>query len=765
MTKTRSKWQLVVVGILLLLTLQYVLWRSLFTLNLDTVVNGVFSLGLLLAEILRLAGSTIQLFFLSQIKDRSQEADWGELSVISGRFTPSVDILIPTYNEHPSILRRTIIGCQALDYTRKTIYLLDDTRRPEMKRLAAELGCEYITRPNNLNAKAGNLNNALPQTSGDLIAVFDADFIPTRNFLKRTVGFFKDKEVALVQTPQSYYNPDPVAYNLGLENILTAEEELFYRHIQPIRDSANSIVCCGTSFVVRRSALLSIGGFFTDSIAEDYYTGVCLSALGYKLIYLDEKLSAGLAAENIASHVSQRLRWAQGTLQGLFLEANPLRIPGLTNLQRLVHLDGLLYWFTSWSRIYFLIVPIAYAFFGIIPFKATATEVLCFLVPFYLLQFSVFSWINCRSRSAFMSDIYSVVSCFPIGLTVLQTMLNPFSRGFKVTPKGISRESFNYNWQLASPLIIVFVATAISFGFNLTELLIPASSLPSQETAQLTQGISLAWIWSGYNLLVLSIALLILLDSPNPNTDEWFDLRKVVRINIGGQTYWGITKWISQVGAQIKLTEKLSISLKDNIKVSLKIMGENLRLQGKITHTDLTSESPTFQIGFNQQMSLPQTRCLIEMLFCGVGQWKRCDTPGEFSLLWLLLKSLLQPRFVFNRNPNLSTISSAEVPSSTLTKLNDGIAVVAPAPKAMATVADFQEDNSSQPLLTPISLVAQPRVKAPSVPQRVGEEVAIKVAIPMNPELNSQVEASAHWEAEGETVVIKVAIPNEIIQK
>ncbi|NEO01011.1 MAG: glycosyltransferase, partial [Moorea sp. SIO3I7] len=194
MTKTRSKWQLVVVGILLLLTVQYVLWRSLFTLNLDTMVNGVFSLGLLLAEILRLVGSTIQLFFLSQIKDRSQEADWGELSVISGRFTPSVDILIPTYNEHPSILRRTIIGCQALEYARKTIYLLDDTRRPEMKKLAAELGCEYITRPNNLNAKAGNLNNALPQTSGDLIAVFDADFIPTRNFLKRTVGFFKDKE-------------------------------------------------------------------------------------------------------------------------------------------------------------------------------------------------------------------------------------------------------------------------------------------------------------------------------------------------------------------------------------------------------------------------------------------------------------------------------------------------------------------------------------------------------------------------------------------
>lgn len=118
------------------------------------------------------------------------------MDVISGAFTPSVDVLIPTYNEPPFILRRTVIGCQALEYGAKRIYLLDDTQRSDVKALAGELGCEYLTRPDNSHAKAGNLNHALALTDGELIVVFDADFIPTKNFLIRTVGFFKTRRLA-----------------------------------------------------------------------------------------------------------------------------------------------------------------------------------------------------------------------------------------------------------------------------------------------------------------------------------------------------------------------------------------------------------------------------------------------------------------------------------------------------------------------------------------------------------------------------------------
>lgn len=130
--------------------------------------------------------------------------------------------------------------------------------------------------------------------------------------------------------------------------------------------------------MVRRRALEEIGGFVTDSLSEDYFTGVRLSAQGYRLIYLDEKLSAGLAAENISAHATQRLRWARGTLQAFFIDSNPLTIKGLSWLQRLAHLEGLLHWFTSISQVVFLMMPLAYGFLNVIPIRADVSDFLYF---------------------------------------------------------------------------------------------------------------------------------------------------------------------------------------------------------------------------------------------------------------------------------------------------------------------------------------------------------------------------------------------------
>jgi cellulose synthase (UDP-forming) len=217
----------VVVAIVLALTIRYVLWRSLATLNLSDPLNGIFSLGLFFLEMLMVFTSSIQLYLMLRVKDRRREADRMAVAVESGNFGPPVDIFTPTYNEPAFILRRTVIGCQALDYANKKVYLLDDTKRPEIKLLAKELGCEYITRPDNIHAKAGNINHATALTNGELIVVFDADFIPTKNFLNRTIGFFQNPEIALVQTPQSFYNHDPIARNLGLENVWRRKKKYF----------------------------------------------------------------------------------------------------------------------------------------------------------------------------------------------------------------------------------------------------------------------------------------------------------------------------------------------------------------------------------------------------------------------------------------------------------------------------------------------------------------------------------------------------------
>jgi cellulose synthase (UDP-forming) len=656
--------RVLVVGILLGLTLRYVLWRSLSTLNLTNPLNGFFSLGLFLLEMLMLASSTIQLFLMLKMKSRNREADQLTNQVLDGSFQPSVDIFIPTYDEPIFILRRSLIGCQAIEYANKKIYLLDDTRRPEMKQLAEELGCGYMTRPDNRYAKAGNLNHAIAKTSGELIVVFDADFIPTKNFLIRTVGFFQHEKVALVQTPQTFYNIDPIARNLGLENVLTPEEEVFYRQIQPIRDGAGSVVCSGTSFVVRRSALEAIGGFVTDSVSEDYFTGIRISAIGYRLVYLDEKLSAGLAAENISAHAIQRLRWARGTLQAFFIKANPLTIPGLRPIQRLAHLEGLLHWFTSISRVGFLIMPLAYSFLGVLPLRASPAELLYFFLPYYLVQLTVFSWLNYRSRSALLSDIYSLVLTFPLALTVIKVMLNPFSRGFKVTPKGTKSDRFYFNWGLAWPLILMFIVTAVSLWRNLGLCMMKGAwaTTVSQEVAQQIKGIGLGWIWSTYNLLMIGVALLILLDVPKPDVYEWFNLRRVVQLDVAEGTFWGVTTRISEVGAEVALTQAglPSIASGETLPVRLSILEEGISLQGQITDAGFSDEFPTVQVVF-EQVTLSQQRCLVEMLFCRPGQWKRQNTPGEFRSLWLLLRILLKPRVLFDRNPRTSAIAVSQV--------------------------------------------------------------------------------------------------------
>ncbi|MEG5035825.1 glycosyltransferase [Microcoleus sp. AT3-D2] len=653
----------VVVGILLMLVMRYLLWRSLTTLNVSAPLDGVFSIGLFLLEIFLLLTNILQLFLMLWVKDRRSEANRLAIDVVEGRFTPSVDILIPTYNEPAYILKRTVIGCQALEYANKKIYLLDDTRREEIRQLAEELGCEYITRPNNCHAKAGNLNHALADTQGEFIVVFDADFIPTKNFLIRTVGFCQDPTVALVQTPQSYYNADPIARNLGLDNIITPEEEVFYRQIEPIKDGAGSVVCSGTSFVVRRSALEDAGGFVTESLSEDYFTGIKLSAKGYRLVYLNEKLSAGLAAENIAAYATQRLRWARGTLQAFFIDSNPLTIRGLKPIQRLAHFEGLLHWFTSIPRVGFLLMPLAYSFLGVIPIRASVQEMLYFFMPYYLVQLAVFSWLNHRSRSALLSDIYSLVLAFPLVLTIVQVMLSPFSKGFNVTAKGTVSDRFSFNWKLALPLLLLFIANAISLWHVLVTCLIQVQMHASEpEIIQHFKGLGIGWIWSAYNLLIMSITLLILLDAPKSDRYEWFDLRRLVRLAVNGQIFWGVTTFISEVGVHVEMTQAQLpvIIIGETLPVTLTILEDNLSLQGQIAQIDLSGEFPSVQIHFDK-LALPQHRCLVEMLFCRPGQWKRPCAPGELKSLFLLFGILLKPRILFDRDRAIDFLKVSKV--------------------------------------------------------------------------------------------------------
>lgn len=639
----QRRWsKIIIVVILQVLTIRYVAWRSLATLNLSSPVDGIFSLLLLGMELVFIVSNTVQLYLMLKTKNRRSQADRLSLDVIEKKFTPSVAILITTYNEPAFIIRRTVIGCQNVNYERKTIYLLDDGNRESIKTLAQELGCQYITRPHNHHAKAGNLNNALSQIHDDLVAVFDADFIPSTNFLTRTVGFFNDQKIALVQTNQNFYNRDPIARNLGLENQLTEEVEIFSRHYQVIRDSIETMVCYGSSFVVRKSHLDEIGGFVTDSLSEDYFTGIRLTAKGYQCIYLDEKLSAGLAAENMAAHLLQRLRWSRGTLQSFFINSNPLTIPGLTFIQRLAHLEGILQWFVGIPRVFFLLLPIATTFLGVIPLQLTFSEWLYYFLPYYLISLQTYAWINRYSRSAFLSDLYSVTQSIPLAINVFKVLSNPFSEGFKVTPKGLSQKHFILNRQLAFPLLILLILNLISFSYSVAVFLTSYSSIDPKRLG----GFILICFWGLYNLIILTVSVLIMVDAPKPDMYECFDLKKTVYLSnpkVDQPIIAVITK-LSEIGAKIKVSNLPECEQ----LLKIKILEEDLLLTGKIITISPDRKSYKIDVEF-QEMSLSQKRKLIKLLYGNSNQWKRKKTPGELQSIWLMLKVLIRPHFLQKR--------------------------------------------------------------------------------------------------------------------
>ena len=251
------------------------------------------------------------------------------LAEYSSENIPSVDILICTYNEPLYLLRMTIAAATNLDYpkNRFTVYVCDDGRRPELKKMCEQYGVRYITRASNQGAKAGNINNALRYITGDLFAVLDSDMIPKKEFLKKTVGYFNQSNVAFVQTPQVYYNQDMYQYNLARK--IPNEQDFFMRHIQQARATKNATLHIGTNAVFNRKAVLNSGGYPSYSITEDMALGMALQESGYESVFVNEELVYGLSAATFSELVKQRDRWCRGNLQ-VIKNNNIIEIPNTT---------------------------------------------------------------------------------------------------------------------------------------------------------------------------------------------------------------------------------------------------------------------------------------------------------------------------------------------------------------------------------------------------------------------------------------------------
>ncbi len=154
--------------------------------------------------------------------------------------------------------------------------------------------------------------------------------------------FLRDQKLAVLQTPQHFYSPDPFERNLDLFQAVPSEDELFYGVVQDGNDFWNAASFCGSCAVLRRSALEEVGGVAVETVTEDAQTSLRMQMRGWNTAYINIPQAAGLATERLSGHVRQRIRWARGMIQNLRIE-NPLFAPGLKLGQRFCYFNAMLH--------------------------------------------------------------------------------------------------------------------------------------------------------------------------------------------------------------------------------------------------------------------------------------------------------------------------------------------------------------------------------------------------------------------------------------
>src|SRR3990170_1435126 len=591
----------------------YLYWRLTATFNTEDNLARWISITVYLAEVY---GILAFLLFLLQVRKGPSRIP----PTIESH--PTVDVFVTIFNESIEVLYRTIVCCQAMEYPeeKKKVYILDDGNRKEVKDLAERLNCVYLSRPTHEFAKAGNVNYGLAHSSGEIIAIFDCDHIPVRTFLTETVGYFRDPEVAIVQTPHYFYNPDSFQRNLRLEKELSNEQDLFFRVIEPGKDYYNSSFFAGSSGLFKRKALEEIGGIQTLTITEDLHTSMVLHARGYKSVYVPRILASGLAPESFEGYLKQRKRWTRGGLQ-VFLLDNPLIKRGLTLWQRIQYFGAVYYFLHGIPRLIYLSAPLTFLLFGYAPLRTSLGSLATHFVPYYITSLLAFHMVSKRLRNPFWSDVYETAMAFSITATAFATFLNPGNKKFHVTPKGLHLAVSKFNLHLVVPHIILLglLLTGVSAGFY--NLFSVHQVYPD--------ALRISIFWGIYNMILLIAAI--------STASERREVRVTPRLKrmIPGEILFDdaripfITSDISNSGISIMLSgPQITIPLVVKIHLSGD-NGERISLTGMVMRNDILSQGEMVAVGIHfMKVSEENRQAIVRMIFSSPRTW---HSPPEAS--------------------------------------------------------------------------------------------------------------------------------------
>jgi cellulose synthase (UDP-forming) len=645
-----------VLSLSLLLYIRYMVWRALYTIPTDDVSSMLVGWIVYLAE---LYGLCQFCFFTYQ--------SWSPTNRQPVPITtyPTVDIMVTVVDEPLSILRQTLVGCLSQEYPkdRFKVYVLDDGRRLEAKKMATALGCGYIRRPDHpRHAKAGNLNHALRLTDGDLVAVFDVDHIPARTFLKETVGFFDDPKVAIAQTPHHFYNPDIFQRNLRVGDRVKNEQALFFRSLQAGRDAHNSAFFAGSGGLFRRQPLEEIGGFQTQTITEDIHTSMNLHAKGYRSCYLNRVLSAGLMPETFAGYLKQRKRWAMGCIQVL-LRDNPLTKRGLTLSQRLDYFGSIFYFFFGLPRLICLVAPLSSLLFHTPPIHANVVLLCLHFFSFYIASALVMKPVSRGSRNPFWSDIYEIAMCFALSAVALKALVAPRKeRPFEVTPKGQRiKKDTSAELSLAWPHLVTLGLLVGGLGLGVQDLL----------HGQGDPGLPVSLFWGGVNLLLLTIAMFVA--SEQTQGRQAFRLNRdfVSELLVDGNSVDARILNINEHGVALSLEHPVFTTQDTMTLLLVSTQGTIVRLAGRMIRQERLSSGG---VGAGLQfvdLDDSTKQILVDKIFGDPAPWEESYRfqPGVASSLRSLLYALTVPWRSFTwerrRMPRISHETFCRLSTST----------------------------------------------------------------------------------------------------
>jgi cellulose synthase (UDP-forming) len=378
--------------------------------------------------------------------------------------TFTVDVLT-TYcaGEPREMVINTLKAIVKLNYPNRA-YLCDEENDPELKKVCKKLGVTHVTRAAKVDAKAGNINNALRTVAkGELCLILDPDHVPHPEFLNKVIPYFKDDKIGYVQTVQAYYNQEHTI----IARAAAQQSYQFYGPIMMGLNSLGTVPAIGANCVFRRSALDSIGGH-APGLTEDMHTSILLHAKGWKSLYVPILASKGLVPWNFSGYCAQQLKWSRGTFDLLF-KVLPGKIHRLSFHQIMYYLSAGIFYLYGLKGLLDILIPVLALLLVAVPLRVDILEFFQHFLPLAIImhvirQFNQRWLFEEHEKGLHLKGGILLKSTWWIALTGLFYTLINKKVPYIPTPKDFSHET---PWRLFVPNVLAIVLSIVAIVMGL----------------------------------------------------------------------------------------------------------------------------------------------------------------------------------------------------------------------------------------------------------------------------------------------------------